>query len=160
MIEQRARIAAISNGQLGLAPVSTTGCARCASGQGCGAQLFGGRQSAAALLWLSSPLAASLRIGDEVLLTVSAGLLQRSSLRLYALPLLLMLVVVVILAALQLSESIQLVAAVLSLLLPVALRRWRGPHRESADVSVIQIATAPCSITTAANSGLDGKPPP
>lgn len=159
-IEQRARVAAIRDGRLGLSPLSRAECARCASGQGCGAQLFGPRPSASTLLWLPSPLASTLRVGDEVRLSVSATLLQRSSLVLYALPLLLMLLVVAIAAALQLAEPMQALVALLSLALSmVLLRRYQARHNAS-DTALIGVASVPCASVAQPDHDGDGIPPP
>ena len=163
LIEQRAQVAAIRDGRLGLAPVSRAGCARCASGQGCGAQLFGRQASSSTLLWLPSPLASSLRIGDEVRLTVAAALLQRSSLRLYAVPLLVMLTTVAIAAALQWPEAVQAVVALLSLLVSVLLLRRHQLQHRGVTAALIGVASADCpeepSVQLARSDRNGGAPP-
>ncbi|MFZ5844550.1 MAG: SoxR reducing system RseC family protein [Pseudomonadota bacterium] len=159
-IEQRARVAAIRDGRLGLSPLRRADCARCASGQGCGAQLFGPRPSASALLWLPSPLASTLRVGDEVRLSVSAALLQRSSLVLYALPLLCMLLVVAIAAALQLAEPMQALVALLSLALSMLLRRRYQARHRASDAALIGVASVPCASVARPEHDGDGSPPP
>ncbi|HEX4911487.1 MAG TPA: SoxR reducing system RseC family protein [Permianibacter sp.] len=163
LIEQRAQVAAIRDGRLGLVPVSRAGCARCASGQGCGAQLFGRHASSSTLLWLPSPLASSLRIGDEVRLTVAAELLQRSSLGLYAAPLLVMLTTVAIAAALQWPESVQALAALLSLLLSLLLLRRHLLLHRGVTAALIGVASAACSPEPSAQSAqtdYNGSAPP
>lgn len=160
LIEQRARVVAIRDGRLGLSPVSRVDCARCASGQGCGAQLFGRGSTVSTLLWLPSPLTSSLRVGDEVRLTVSAAFLQRSSLLLYALPLLFMLLVVAIAAALQLTEPMQALIALLSLTLSVVLLQRFRAQRNASDATLIGVTSVPCASVTRPECASDSGPPP
>lgn len=87
LLEQRAEVVAVENGQVRLQAWRVPNCSRCAAGQGCGNQLFGRRMSGQ---FLALPLPSSLVLspGDVVVIAVPSPLLQRAAMALYGLPLL------------------------------------------------------------------------
>lgn len=87
MNEMRAIVLALRGEQAEIAPVGNFGCSHCNSGKGCGsgklAQMFCSNQPRR----FSARNAVQARVGDEVNVVLPEGLLLRSSLLVYSLPL-------------------------------------------------------------------------
>ncbi|GAB4117247.1 MAG: hypothetical protein Fur0026_05320 [Sideroxydans sp.] len=91
MNEMRAIVVALRGDQAEIAPVGNFGCSHCNSGNGCGsgklAQMFCSNKPRK----FSARNSAQAHIGDEVNVVLPDGLLLRSSLLMYMLPLALLL---------------------------------------------------------------------
>lgn len=163
LLEQRARVVAISDGQLQLAPVRPADCPRCAAGQGCGGQLFGAStiEQRAAGVVAGSPAGplivpinphVSVSVGDVIVVGIQPHTLQKAALLLYAVPLLVMLVAALLLNQLAFSEPVQALLIALSLVASFLLiRRYSRPLARTPLLTVLRKdASAPCPI---ANDG-------
>ncbi len=146
MIEQRARVVAIDARHFHVRPLQRKDCARCASGQGCGSQLFGRRVDADTSLPVPVPADSAIAVGDVVVLAIAPQLLQRSTLLLYALPLLMLLLISGLLSVLQVPEVWVACAALLTLLASLwASHRFSGRLATSAAVHVLgKVADSAC----------------
>lgn len=91
MNEMRAIVLALRGDQAEIAPVGNFGCSQCAGGKGCGsgklAQMFCSNKPRKFIAKNS----AQARVGDEVNVVLPQGMLLRSSMLMYGLPLILLL---------------------------------------------------------------------
>ena len=116
MLEQRARVVGIDNGQLQLMPLQLAECPRCAAGNGCGGQLFGQTRGGSAPLTIAASEHISVLQGDVVVIGVAQQVLQKAALLLYGVPLLAMLLMAGLAFWLALPEAIQVLLVVLVLI--------------------------------------------
>ncbi len=91
MLEMRAVVVSVQGEQAEISPLGGGGCGHCDDTNGCGSgklsQMFCGSQTRKFMVRNQ----AGARVGDEVNVSLPAGILLRSSWRMYLLPLLLML---------------------------------------------------------------------
>lgn len=147
MLEQRAHVIAVTPHDLMLQPVSRDDCPRCASGQGCGAMLFGQGSKRAGAFPLARVDTLPLAVGDIVVLGLEPALLQRLAFALYGLPLLALLATAGLLQATALNEALQVALATGVMLLGfVGVHRWQRRVTRRPVLTVLRReATAYCS---------------
>ncbi len=92
MQRSRGKISAINNGFVTLQVDRELICSRCAAGNGCGAGLFGAKTNATSID-IEMPSGGSLRIGEEVEVTLGSDRLLYAAFLAYGLPLVGMLAV-------------------------------------------------------------------
>ena len=91
MIEEKARVIAIENGQLLLEAETRTACNACTARQGCGTSVLSkwiGRR----FTRFQAPNTVNARVGDEVVVGLAEGAMLKGSVLVYLLPLLAMIV--------------------------------------------------------------------
>ena len=136
MIEERARVVAIENKSVWVEAQRESSCSRCAANKGCGnavlQKVMGNKRNI-----LSVPNDMPVNIGDEVIIGIDENALVTSSLAVYAVPLLAILLFaalgetfaseVMSITQLAINKDIMsIVGAIVGMLVSIAGLRWYG----------------------------------
>ena len=92
MLEEVAKVIKVQGNQLLIEPVGKSTCQSCQVRSSCGHQSltkFLARHTSTSLLWIRSPSHRAVLVGDEVLVSIPEGVVIRSTLLVYMLPLIL-----------------------------------------------------------------------
>ena len=127
MIEERARVIAVKNGQLLLEAQTRTACQACAARKGCGTSVLSG--------WVGrkftrfqAPNTVNAAVGDEVIVGLAEDAMLKGSILVYLMPLLAMIVSALLADSLLAPDAgardlMVVVAAVVGLVLMLAASR-------------------------------------
>lgn len=132
MIEERGRVVAREVGAVWVETVRASSCQSCSARQGCGHALVNASE-AGARARVRALSSSGLEVGDTVIIGIPEGLLVRGALRVYLLPLVLLLAGALLgdllLAGLPLEGAA--VGGVAGLLAGFVVNRWHSLHHQS-----------------------------